>query len=101
MKVRALPTCRNPVGDGANRTRSITFEYSGRRLWVGWRQLARRCRKPCDYRGITKVTGPQEFTLALPHLIKRYSLTDCLTRRAQGGTCRKTPVVSSCRVWQE
>src|SRR5271165_6285549 len=29
MKVRALPTCRKPVGDGANRTRSITFEYSG------------------------------------------------------------------------
>src|SRR5882757_4222006 len=28
MKVRALPTCRNPVGDGANRTRSITREYS-------------------------------------------------------------------------
>jgi len=31
MKVRALPTCRKPVGDGANRTRSITFEYSGSR----------------------------------------------------------------------
>src|SRR5580658_8649481 len=29
MKVRALPTCRKPVGDGANRTRSMTFEYSG------------------------------------------------------------------------
>ncbi len=29
MKVRALPTCRNPVGEGANRTRSMTFEYSG------------------------------------------------------------------------
>ncbi len=29
MKVRALPTCRKPVGDGANRTRSIAFEYSG------------------------------------------------------------------------
>src|SRR5450755_4708371 len=29
MKVRALPTCRKPVGDGAKRTRSITFEYNG------------------------------------------------------------------------
>src|ERR1700674_4470161 len=29
MKVRALPTCRKPVGDGANRTRSMAFEYSG------------------------------------------------------------------------
>src|ERR1035441_5164567 len=28
MKVRALPTCKKPVGDGANRTRSITFEYN-------------------------------------------------------------------------
>src|SRR5882724_1971372 len=29
MNVRALPTCRKPVGDGANRTRSITSEYNG------------------------------------------------------------------------
>jgi hypothetical protein len=28
MKVRALPTCRKPVGDGANRTRSMNLEYS-------------------------------------------------------------------------
>ncbi len=28
MKVRALPTWRNPVGDGAKRTRSIILEYS-------------------------------------------------------------------------
>src|SRR5262249_43484324 len=28
IKVRALPTCKNPVGDGANRTRSITREYN-------------------------------------------------------------------------
>src|SRR4051812_28340031 len=28
MNVRALPTCRNPVGDGANRTRSISSQYS-------------------------------------------------------------------------
>jgi hypothetical protein len=28
MNVRALPTCRKPVGDGANRTRSIIGEYS-------------------------------------------------------------------------
>src|SRR4029077_7263840 len=33
MKVRALPTCRKPVGDGANRTRSITFENSGIGAW--------------------------------------------------------------------
>src|SRR5258705_1824441 len=32
MKVRALRTWRNPVGDGANRTRSITREYSKREL---------------------------------------------------------------------
>src|SRR5208283_3322319 len=29
IKVRALPTCKKPVGDGANRTRSITSEYIG------------------------------------------------------------------------
>jgi len=28
INVRALPTCRKPVGDGANRTRNITREYS-------------------------------------------------------------------------
>src|ERR1700692_4963641 len=27
MKVRAEPTCRKPVGEGANRTRSISDQY--------------------------------------------------------------------------
>ena len=28
MKVRALPICRYPVGDGAKRTRSMNAQYS-------------------------------------------------------------------------
>src|SRR5271165_5003720 len=38
MNVRALPTCKKPVGDGANRTRSITFEYSKQTpgSWLTW-----------------------------------------------------------------
>ena len=35
MKVRALPTCRNPVGDGAKRTRGLSLAEDLRKLDIG------------------------------------------------------------------
>src|SRR5580658_1054878 len=106
MKVRALPTCRKPVGDGAKRTRSITFEYSGIEVFAlggpvsgsdpgGSLPAAGRCRDPATegsilairpgYQWVTEVTFLGKFVIAPPHLIRRY----CWKRRAQGGTYRK------------
>src|ERR1700686_3833615 len=113
MKVRALPTCRKPVGDGANRTRSMAFEYSGIGAWPlasaeGFGQLGTaETRQAASLRGIravtgnqrgyqrvTKVTLPANIALGASHLIRRYFWK----RRSQGGTCRKTPIVSVCLV---
>src|SRR6202140_3377420 len=111
MKVRALPTCRKPVGDGANRTRSMTFEYSGigvRASSSVERGLARSggprhspdaasrisAGHQSGYQWVTKVTLPPNIAVAPSHLIRRYFWK----RRAQGGTCRKTPIVSICLV---
>src|SRR6267378_4700657 len=111
MKVRALPTCRKPVGDGANRTRSITFEYSGSGAWplapvetgLAPSPAARHCGDAAShvstgnqsgYQRVTKVTLRANIALASSHLIRRYFWK----RRAQGGTCRKTPIVSICLV---
>src|SRR5450631_322691 len=113
MKVRALPTCRKPVGDGANRTRSITSEYSEiavlplaapgktredeglpRLSPRETRQAAAPRKSNTGYQRVTKVTLGGKIALAASYPIRRYSWK----RRAQGGTCRKTPVVSICLV---
>src|SRR5450631_3738422 len=110
MKVRALPTCRKPVGDGANRTRSITSEYSEiavlplaapgktraypRLSPRETRQAAAPRKSNTGYQRVTKVTLRGKIALAASYPIRRYSWK----RRAQGGTCRKTPVVSICLV---
>src|SRR6266446_5479370 len=117
MKVRALPTCRKPEGDGANRTRSMAFEYSGIGTWplapvetglarprqlgtaetrqaASLREIRVVTGNRSGYRWVTKVTLPANIALASPHPIRRYFWK----RRAQGGTCRKTPIVSVCLV---
>jgi hypothetical protein len=92
MKVRALPTCRKPVGDGANRTRSITFEYSGIKL-LALAALPGKDgesgRLPTGYEGNFSVENG--YGGAASH-------KKILETRAQCGTCQKTAVVSICLV---
>jgi hypothetical protein len=53
MKVRALPTWRNPVGDGAKRTRGFKEEsvsgISGRTFMVRGREKHRQANRNNDF----------------------------------------------------
>jgi hypothetical protein len=54
MKVRALPTWRNPVGEGANRTRGLENEeyisvISGETLMVRAREKHRQANQNNDF----------------------------------------------------
>src|SRR5712692_11263856 len=108
MKVRALPTCRKPVGDGANRTRSMTFEYSGIGLLaVVETGLAVSPSEAPPRRGKPRLYGKSD---TLPTCYEGNSSGEdryggiashkkiIWKLRAHGGTCRKTPVVSICLV---
>src|ERR1019366_6204326 len=85
MKVRALPTCRKPVGDGANRTRSMTFEYSGIGvLALGSGQPARGSGLLTGYEG--NASGENRYSSIASH--KKILLeTPCPGRNLPEDTC--------------